>query len=146
MTFSTAINPESGVPTLSAAGPRVRRTLVVDDDEYVHLGVRAALKTLRCEILVASSGRDALAIAAASPPDVAILDVGLPDTDGYQLAYELRTDLGLTAMRIIFLTGHLLNQSAAEVTGGNLFLGKPYRMQVLLEAVQRQLAARAGTG
>ncbi len=125
-----------------AQPPSVPRILIVDDDAYVHVGVRAALKGFRCEIRGASTGREAVAIASEFLPDLAILDVGLPDTDGYQLAYELRSDLGLSNLRIIFLTGHLPDQVAVEVNGGNLFLGKPYRMQVLFDAVQRQLAAK----
>jgi CheY-like chemotaxis protein len=122
-----------------AAATLEPRILVVDDDDYIHVGVRAALRGLRGEIRSATTGAQALATAAAWHPDLAILDVGLPDTDGYQLAYDLRADPDLAEMRIIFLTGHLPDELAVQVIGGNLFLGKPYRMQVLAEAVQRQL-------
>lgn len=133
-------------PTAPAAGPTGRRILFVDDDAYMHVGVRAALKELHCEVVSASTGHEALESAATFRPDVAILDVGLPDTDGYQLAYELRSDPERAGMPIVFLTGHLPDQTAVEVIGGNLFLGKPYRMQVLFNAVQRQLAASTSSG
>ena len=127
-------------------GPTTPRILVVDDDAYVHVGIRAALRGLRGEIRTAATGRGALAIAAEFRPDVAILDVGLPDTDGYQLAYDLRSDPGLSTLRIIFLTGYLPDRLSVDVAGGNLFLGKPYRMQVLLDAVRRQLGSPATAG
>jgi DNA-binding response OmpR family regulator len=129
------------VPAASTAGgPRI---LVVDDDAYVHVGIRAALKGLRGEIRTASSGREALEIMAEFRPQVAILDVGLPDTDGYQLADDLRALHDFAGLRIIFLTGYLPDQLSVDVAGGNLFLGKPYRMHVLLDAVKRQLGAVA---
>jgi len=128
------------VPARDLAPATARRILVVDDDAYIHVGVRAALKGLRCEIRSVSTGAEALVSAAEWQPDMVILDVGLPDTDGYQVAYELRSNPALAEMRIIFLTGHLPDQLAVSVIGGNLFLGKPYRMQVLADAVMGQLA------
>lgn len=127
-------------------GPASPRILVVDDDTYIHVGIKAALGALRAEIRTASTGREALAIAARFRPDVAILDVGLPDTDGYQLAYDLRADPRLSALRIIFLTGYLPDRLSVDVAGGNQFLGKPYRMQVLLDAVRRELGASTPAG
>jgi DNA-binding response OmpR family regulator len=119
---------------------RMPVVLIVDDDEYVRVAVRALLRNLRCEVISAGTAAAAIDLARAHHPDLAILDVGLPDTDGYQLAYELRSDDDLAGMRIVFLTGHLPDESAVEVVGGNLFLGKPFRMQALLEAVRMQLA------
>ncbi len=120
--------------------------LVVDDDDYVHLAIQAALRSLRCEILTARTAGEGLTLARARRPDLAILDVGLPDSDGYQLAYELRSEEHLTEMRILFLTGHLPDAAAVRVVGGNLFLGKPFRMQVLMEAVRHQLAQVSAAG
>lgn len=122
---------------------RMPVVLIVDDDEYIRVAVRALLRNLRCEVLTAGTAAAALALARAHHPDLAILDVGLPDTDGYQLAYELRSEEDLAGMRIVFLTGHLPDASAVEVVGGNLFLGKPFGMQALLEAVRQQLAGAA---
>ena len=154
MPTTLARNDDAGVghgsdtpshPGANSITPSARRVLVVDDDAYIHVGVRAALKGLRCEIRSASTGCDALEVASTWRPEIAILDVGLPDTDGYQLAYDLRADPALATMRIIFLTGHLPDQLAVEVIGGNLFLGKPYRIQVLATAVRGQLASLASS-
>jgi len=134
---------DSAETPAASSAPKRHRILVVDDDAYVHVGIRAALRALRAEIRTASSGREALEIARAFRPHVAILDVGLPDTDGYQLADDLRSVPALSGLRIIFLTGYLPDRLSVDVAGGNLFLGKPYRMHVLLEAVTRQLGAVA---
>jgi DNA-binding response OmpR family regulator len=136
-------DPEGARHEQAGTGAGRRRVLVVDDDAYIHVAIRAALRGSRCEIQVAHTGAEALAIASGFRPHVTIVDVGLPDMDGYLLAYELRSDPGHAAMRIIFLTGHLPNQTAIEVADGNLFLGKPFRMHVLSEAVERQLAVAA---
>ncbi len=122
------------------------RILIVDDDTYVHVGVRAAIRALRADVRTASTGREALSVASSFHPDIAILDVGLPDTDGYQLAYDLRSDPALAGLRIIFLTGYLPDRLSVDVAGGNVFLGKPYRMKVLLDAVRRELGATRVAG
>jgi two-component system KDP operon response regulator KdpE len=124
----------------SASMNRLPVVLVVDDDDYVRLAVQAMLRGIRCEVVTAATGGAGLELARIHHPDLAILDVGLPDTDGYQLAYELRSEEELAGMRIVFLTAHLPDATAVEVVGGNLFLGKPFRMQTLLEAVRSQLA------
>ena len=118
------------------------RILVIDDDDYVHVSFRAALRSLRADINRAGSAAEGLELARRDRPDLAIVDLGLPDADGYQLTRWLRTEPGLDGMRILIVTGHLPDQEAARAAGADEILAKPFSFQESLEAVRRQLRNR----
>jgi two-component system KDP operon response regulator KdpE len=69
----------------------VSLVLVVDDEPQILRSLRTALSANDYDVLTASTGEDALAQAAASAPDVVILDLGLPDLDGTEVVRRLRS-------------------------------------------------------
>lgn len=122
------------------AGPRTAPViLVVDDDEYVHSTLAAALRGLRAEIVRATTAAQGLDLALARLPDVAIVDVGLPDLDGYALTRVLRARPELGGLRICILTGHLPDESLAREAGANAIIGKPFRLDAFLDIIRDQL-------
>src|SRR5512146_3119280 len=88
--------------------------LVVDDDEYVHATLRAALRGLRATIVRATSAREGLELARGRRSDLAIVDLGLPDADGYALTRRLRSEAALADMRILILTGYARDEHTAR--------------------------------
>ncbi len=116
--------------------------LVVDDDEYVHGALEAALRGLHLHLLTASTAAEGERLALLHEPALAIVDVGLPDADGYELTAHLRS-AGLTRTRVIILTGHSPDQAAAREAGADALLGKPFRLHVFLDLVRSQLGARS---
>ena len=124
-------------------GPRTAPViLVVDDDEYVHSTLAAALRGLRAEIVRATTAAQGLDLALARLPDVAIVDVGLPDLDGYALTRLMRARPELGGLRICILTGHLPDESLARESGANAIIGKPFRLDVFLDTIRDQLRAQ----
>jgi DNA-binding response OmpR family regulator len=113
--------------------------LVVDDDEYVHSMLAAAMRGLRAEVIRATTAAQGLELALERRPDVAIVDVGLPDLDGYALTRALRARSELASLRICILTGHLPDEALAREAGANAILGKPFRVQEFLDTVRGQL-------
>lgn len=81
------------------------RVLLVEDDKDAARSLAMLLRLKGCEVSVARDGRSAIAAAQAEPPDVALLDIGLPDMDGYQVARELRALPGLERTRLVAVTG-----------------------------------------
>ncbi|HEY3290649.1 MAG TPA: response regulator, partial [Anaerolineae bacterium] len=65
--------------------------LVVDDEPQILRALRTILTENHFSVSIARRGEEALALAAANPPDVIILDLGLPDMDGYEVCVQLRT-------------------------------------------------------
>jgi CheY-like chemotaxis protein len=78
-----------------------RRVLVVDDNEDLALSSSLLLELQGHEVAVAFDGRTALEVAREFRPDVALLDVGLPHIDGYELARRLRGEYGPGVLLII---------------------------------------------
>jgi DNA-binding response OmpR family regulator len=113
--------------------------LVVDDDDYVYGAVRAILRRTHAQIVRASTAGDGLRLARGERPNLAILDVGLPDGNGYDLASALRSEPDLDEMRIVILTGHAPDESAASASHVDAVLAKPFRLHEFLAVVERLL-------
>jgi two-component system KDP operon response regulator KdpE len=113
--------------------------LVVDDDEYVHSMLATAMRGLRAEIVRATTAARGLELALERRPDVAIVDVGLPDLDGYALTRALRARTELASLRICILTGHFPDEDLARKAGANAIVGKPFRVQEFLDTIRGQL-------
>jgi len=118
--------------------------LVVDDE----LGIRDLL----CEILndeghsveVAENAAQARAARLREAPDLVLLDIWMPDTDGVTLLKEW-SSAGLLTMPVIMMSGHATIDTAVEATriGALAFLEKPITLQKLLKAVEQGLARGA---
>ena len=127
---------------IDMGGPALRAApviLVVDDDEDVHSTLSAAMRGLRPDIIRAMTAADGLRLALERRPNLAIIDVGLPDLDGYALTRSMRARSELADLRICILTGHLPDRALADAAGANAILGKPFRLNEFLDVVRDQL-------
>jgi two-component system KDP operon response regulator KdpE len=124
----------------------VTRVLVVDDEPQILRALRINLRARRYEVTTAANGTQALDAAAAHPPDLVILDLGLPDMDGVDVIGGLR---GWTAVPIIVLSGRADSTDKVEAldAGADDYVTKPFGMDELLArmraAVRRTPAAEA---
>jgi CheY-like chemotaxis protein/two-component sensor histidine kinase len=132
-----AAAPEQPAGAPVAAPQQACRVLLVDDNTDAAAGTGALLRQLGHTVDIAHDAAEALAAARACLPDVAILDIGLPDMDGYALAAELRRQHGET-LRLVALSGY--GQQAdierAAQAGFALHLTKPATLDDLLRALQ----------
>jgi CheY-like chemotaxis protein len=116
---------------------RRQRVLLVDDNEDAAATVGALLRQLGHEVQVAHTAGQALAAARTMRPDVAILDIGLPDMDGYGLAAILRRT-GRPELRLVALTGYGQKSDVDRALGAgfDLHLSKPAGLDDLRRALQ----------
>jgi len=91
--------------TEPAPTPVRRRILVADDNRDAAESLSMLLELTGHEVRVAHLGRDAVSLAQAFRPDVAVLDIGMPDFSGYEVAQELRQEPWARSMQLIALTG-----------------------------------------
>jgi PAS domain S-box-containing protein len=114
-----------------------RRILVVDDNIDALEVVGDALKSLGNEVRTAIDGPSALLLAKDFLPTVAILDIGLPVMDGYELAARLREELGEQTPRLIALTGYGQpnDRERSASAGFRSHLVKPIDLQMLIDTV-----------
>lgn len=113
-----------------------RRILVVDDNEDAAAGTATLLRHIGHAVQVAHNAAEALASAAAQAPEVGILDIGLPDMDGYALAAALRREHG-PALRLVALSGYgqRADVERAAHAGFDLHLTKPATLEDLMRAL-----------
>ncbi len=117
--------------------------LVVDDDPQILKTLRITLHARGYEVTTATRGRQALSLAAATTPDIILLDLGLPDLDGSDVIHALR---GWTATPIVVLSGRSTSEDkvAALDAGADDYVTKPFRVDELLARL-RAVARRAPT-
>ena len=94
------------VDKLAARPARRKRVLIVDDNADVADSLAALVGVLGHDASVLHNGRDALRVAPAAPPDVVLLDIGMPGMDGFEVARRLRSFPELAGTRIVACTGY----------------------------------------
>ena len=119
------------------------RVLVVDDEPQILRALRINLRVRDYEVHVASTGAEALEEAGQYPPDLVILDLGLPDLDGVEVIQGLR---GWTKAPIIVLSGRADSVDKVEAldAGADDYVTKPFGVEELL-ARMRAAVRRTGT-
>ncbi|NQT88816.1 response regulator [bacterium] len=125
------------------------RVLIADDEQDVRTFVSTVLESEGYQLLTAANGTEALRQARGGMPDLIILDVEMPEMDGFAVFGELRRDEATRAIPVIMLTGITERTGIkfdAETMGDylgsepNAYLDKPMDAQVLIATVQKLLA------
>ena len=134
MTVAASGQPEFSRP----AGRPVPLVLVVEDQPQLLRALRINLRARQYEVLTAGTGREALAVAAASPPDAMILDLGLPDIDGTEVIVAFRD---WSRAPIIVLSGRTSpgDKIGALDAGADDYVTKPFAMDELLARLRAAL-------
>jgi len=124
----------------------MKKILMVDD---VSTNIKCATEVLKdgYELVTARSGQKALDILKDTKPDLIILDINMPDMDGFELLTIIKGKEGFTDVPIIFLTAE--NDKVSEEKGLSLgatdYITKPFGPKILLGRIEKALEiARAG--
>lgn len=114
------------------------KILLVDDEPNIIIGLEFLLEQAGYRVTTAANGSEALQISAKEIPDLAILDVMMPEMDGFQLAEALRLIPELANLQIIFLTarGQPEDRTQGYRSGAEVYLTKPFDNQELLTIVE----------
>ncbi len=125
----------AGVQAARTAAPR--RVLIVDDHKDSRNALRLMLAAVGHDVLEAADGMEGLRLAAEHRPEVAIVDIGLPGMDGYEVARRLRADPATRGMRLIALTGYGRGEDRRRAleAGFELHFVKPVDRERLAQAL-----------
>ena len=126
----------SGPGAKGRTGPVV---LVVDDDQGVREVVRANLELEGYAVLEAASANEGLAVLEEEPPDLILLDVMMPEVDGWEMLRRIQERFGAGAIPVIVFSGQLEEQAVTDATsrGARGFLGKPFDLQQLVDQAKQ---------
>lgn len=127
---------------VESSGSGSVRLLLVDDNPDALISLRTLLELEGHEVSTAGTGRDAIRLVAEVRPEVAIIDVGMPGVDGFDVARAVRSDHTLDDVTLVALTGYAgeSDKSRALAAGFDYHLTKP----LSLEKLQYLLANRRG--
>lgn len=132
----TGPEPEIQEGERPARSPRI---LVVDDERETLDTVAEALETEGWEVLRALSGREALDVAARKAPDVAVIDLIMPEMSGQEVCLALRGNPKLRGTKLLVLSGAEDTRLAAAESDADGAIIKPFTVALLLSEVRRLL-------
>src|SRR5262249_6770384 len=125
---------EPAEPGPTVRGPeRSRDVLIVEDNDDARDSLRLLLEALGHRVATAADGREGLALALAQRPDVALIDLGLPELDGYEVARAMRANPIGKTMTLIAVTGYgqADDRQRSTQAGFDAHLVKPVSQTVL---------------
>ena len=131
LTYSSGV----GVP---AAQPLV---LIVDDDDQLRKILRVNLELDGCAVREAGTAADGLAAIEEQPPDLVLLDVMMPDVDGFEMLRRMQERHGVGSVPVIMFSGKVDEETADKAAreGAQAFIGKPFDPQQLIESTKQLL-------
>jgi excisionase family DNA binding protein len=132
----------SGPGGRGLSGPRI---LIVDDDAGTRAFVRASLEVEGFDVTEAESAKVGLAVVEEETPDLILLDVMMPQMDGWEMLRRVQERHG-GAIPVVMLSGKVDESSAgeAEERGASGFIGKPFDPQQLVDRAKQILGTRTG--
>ncbi|HIE39590.1 MAG TPA: response regulator [Anaerolineales bacterium] len=126
----------------------MRQTVIlyIEDNPENRLLVRRVLEAEGYAVVEAVDGPSGLEKARQSPPDLILLDINLPEIDGYQIVSRLRSTPGLSDVPIVALTANVMRGDRERTlsAGCDGYIQKPIDVDTLPEQVASFLRARAG--
>jgi DNA-binding response OmpR family regulator len=118
-----------------------KRILIVEDESELVMALEIRLKEAGYEVLVAYHGSEGLEMARKEVPDLIVLDINLPNLDGYKVCSMLRLDPVCKQIPVIMLTAR--NQKSDEKhgfeVGANAYIIKPFDNRILVEKIHELL-------
>ena len=125
-----------------------KHVMLVDDDKHSREGYQLYLSGKGFNVHTFEGGTDALAFVQSSSPDLVVLDLGLPDVDGWEVARRIKNDAQTKDIPIIAFSGRSMQheQVSALRAGCDVYLTKPCAPDKLLGAIQKLLGLAEPNG
>jgi len=123
---------------------RARRLLIVEDDRHAREGYQAYLSGAGFSVRALEGGAQVFDIAKADAPDLVLLDLELPDLDGWEVARRLKSHDATKGIPIIAFSGRTMHheQVSALRAGCDVYLTKPCAPDRLLQAIRKVLGMK----
>jgi DNA-binding response OmpR family regulator len=130
---------------LAQAGDQAmaKRVLVVDDEPNIVMSLRFLMEREGLEVEVASTGRAAVAALDRAPADLVLLDVMMPELDGFEVCQRIRARPAWRATKIVMLTakGRDVERDKGLALGADAYVTKPFSTRDLVAKVKQMLGS-----
>ncbi|GER59892.1 two-component system response regulator [Patiriisocius marinus] len=113
------------------------RILIVDDEPNIVMSLEYAFKKKGFEVFIARDGSEALTILKDTIPDIVLLDIMMPNVDGYQTLKHIKNTVSLEATKVVFLTA---KNKASDIEkglkiGADKYLIKPFSVKKIVSEI-----------
>ncbi len=143
--MKTKLQPNLSDDADSSFATQTKPRILVVDDQATNIQVLYQILAADYQVLMATSGAQALHLCLSKKPDLVLLDLIMPETDGYQICQHLKADVSTRDIPIIFITAQ--NDEAAEERGFDLgavdFISKPVNPRIVRARVKTHLMLKA---
>jgi DNA-binding response OmpR family regulator len=118
-----------------------KKILVVDDDPYILMSLEFLMKKNGYDVMVARNGTEALDIVGKQMPDVVLLDIMMPDVDGYEICKHIKKTAKLKHTKVVFMSA---KSKEADIQkgydlGAALYVTKPFSTRELVKQIKELL-------
>ena len=120
-----------------------KRVLVVDDEPNIVMSLEFLMRRAGFEVQVARNGREALDALEGAAPDLLLLDVMMPEFDGYEVCERVRARPEWNGTKIVMLTarGREVERERGLALGADAYVTKPFSTRDLVDKVKHMLGA-----
>lgn len=119
-----------------------KKILVVDDDPYILMSLEFLMKKAGYTVMIARNGNEALSGIKDHQPDLILLDIMMPDVDGYSICKHVKSKKDLKHIHVIFLSAKTKESDIKKGLdlGASLYITKPFSTRDLMKQVNSLLA------
>lgn len=115
----------------------MKKILIVDDEPNIVMSLEYTFKKNNFEVFIARDGQEALDILQTAEPNIIILDIMMPNVDGYNTLEQIKIDERLKETKVIFLSAKNKEKDIEKglSLGADLYMTKPFSVKKLVEHV-----------
>lgn len=120
----------------------MKKILVVDDDPYILMSLEFLMKKNGYQVMVARNGTEAMDAVNSIRPDLVLLDIMMPDVDGYSICKYIKSKKELRDIQVIFVSAKTKDADIQKglQLGAALYISKPFSTRDLMKQVNELLA------
>jgi DNA-binding response OmpR family regulator len=117
------------------------KILIVDDDPYILMSLEFLMKKHGYNVMVARNGAEALEIVNSQVPDLILLDIMMPDVDGYAICQHIKSTKKLQDAKVVFMSAKTKEADIQKGydLGASLYITKPFSTRDLMKQIQNLL-------